>query len=432
MEAIQTYGPLFTSVFGPDYNYVSFDPRGVGFTGPKLSCATNETTRDAYIDRRLKDTAPRPEQWAQSLALGARCTELNKDKPTKYAGTSAVVEDIMHYTDLVGASKGLAKGDALVNYIGSSYGTLLGQTLAARYPQRLGRIILDGNIYGVTHYQGSDPAAIDDLDHEFKFFFSLCHEAGEEVCPLAANSTSAGDVETRYRALLLKLEAEPVPIQGSYDIVTRSDFEALAFVQLYNPLKTSPPGFFVIATVAAELEQGITTSFTKFDEPVLGPAATESFLLITSLDVAGRYNIKNYSDFEVAVTKLQEESFYGWRYYAHRNTIIVNQVNIIPPKSQIFGAFERTNTSNPILFVGNTADHVTPLSSAFKMSEFFEKSVVLTVDAPGHTFFAVNSTCAVGHIRAYLATGVVPEVGTICPSDSKPADYFTLPATPTV
>ncbi len=37
-----------------------------------------------------------------------------------------------------------AVGDAQLNYLGKSYGTFLGSTYAGLFPQRVGRVVLDG------------------------------------------------------------------------------------------------------------------------------------------------------------------------------------------------------------------------------------------------------------------------------------------------
>jgi pimeloyl-ACP methyl ester carboxylesterase len=405
----------------------------VNNTGPRLSCAPTTKARDEYMLTRLTPSAPLEEHWAQSLALGQFCTTLNENGSAKYAGTSAVVQDMMHFTELSAEAKGQKKEDALINYFGTSYGTLLGQTLAAMYPQRLGRIILDANVYGVDYYAGFVPSALDDTDHSFGFFFSFCYEAGEKLCPLAANATSAGDVETRYRALLQELENAPVVKQGSTGpgFVTRGDLESYAFNAMYSPKQ----GFLSLAAVVVELEKGNSTIFELLTAtPQFDNAGIESLLLITSIDTAGRYVLKNYTDFLGAVTELQQNSFYAWKTYAVSNTVAVNAMEIIPPKSQLFPGFQQTNTSNPILFVATTGDPITPLSSAFKMSAYFEGSRVLTQDTPGHSFLGMATKCTVGHVQAYLANGTMPEVGTICETDVKTKEIatqlFTLPEAP--
>jgi pimeloyl-ACP methyl ester carboxylesterase len=323
---------------------------------------------------------------------------------------------MMHFTELSAEARGQKKEDAFINYLGISYGTLLGQTLAAMYPQRLGRIILDANVYGVGHYNGFDASALDDTDHSFNFFFSFCHEAGEELCPLAANATSAGDVETRYRALLQQLEDAPVIKKNttSPGFVTRGNLEAWAFSVMYTP----NPSYLYLATVVAQLEKGDSTAFDLLTAvPQISEAEQESLLLITAIDTAGRYVLKNYTDFLGAITLLQQNSFYGWRYYAVANTVLVNEMNILPPKSQLFPGFQRTNTSNPILFVGTTGDPITPISSAFKMSNYFEGSRVLTQDTPGHSSLGLPQICTLGYIKAYLENGTMPEEGTLCKTD---------------
>jgi pimeloyl-ACP methyl ester carboxylesterase len=72
---------------------------------------------------------------------------------------------MVHFTELQAAARGKDPKSVKINYYGVSYGTLLGQTLVALYPDRIQRILLDGNVYGVAHYQGWEPSGIDDFAH---------------------------------------------------------------------------------------------------------------------------------------------------------------------------------------------------------------------------------------------------------------------------
>jgi hypothetical protein len=54
------------------------------------------------------------------------------------------------------------------------------------------------------------------------------------------------------------------------------------------------------------------------------------------------------------------------------------------------------------------------------MSTFFEGSVVVTQNGPGHSHLAVKSACTKGHIIAYLESGKLPTDGTVCEPDWQP------------
>ena len=82
-----------------------------------------------------------------------------------------------------------------------------------------------------------------------------------------------------------------------------------------------------------------------------------------------------------------------------------------------------SSDGSPILFIGNTADPVTPLRNAIQNSGDHEGSRVLTQDSPGHCSGPVNpSACTFKVIREYFRNGTLPEKGKICTVDRGPWD----------
>lgn len=80
----------------------------------------------------------------------------------------------------------------------------------------------------------------------------------------------------------------------------------------------------------------------------------------------------------------------------------------------------QANTSHPLLFVGNTADPVTPGLYAREMAKGFEGAVALMQNSGGHTSEAAFSYCTTGFLRQYFQTGELPPVNTTCAADVIP------------
>lgn len=99
-----------------------------------------------------------------------------------------------------------ALGDAKLTYVGASYGTFLGATYAGLFPDRAGRLVLDGAM------DPSLPARRMNLDQTAGFetaFQSFARDCVQQPdCPLGKRADQVGN---RLKAFFGKLDAHPIP-----------------------------------------------------------------------------------------------------------------------------------------------------------------------------------------------------------------------------
>ena len=115
------------------YDMIGFSPRGVG-ASTQLACGSNEVLR--AVDGTPEGHTP---AMIQDMIYNARikAQACQKNPITPFINTDATARDM----DLI---RGLL-GDEKLNYLGYSYGTWLGGWYAALFPDRVGRMVLDGN-----------------------------------------------------------------------------------------------------------------------------------------------------------------------------------------------------------------------------------------------------------------------------------------------
>ncbi|MET0840199.1 MAG: alpha/beta hydrolase [Marmoricola sp.] len=133
MPSLSDYVP---GSVGSTYDWIGFDPRGVGASSPSLHC-----TRRYF-------TWNRPHYVPRKVALARFWLNRNRAYSAACANTAAKRALLPHLTtldtvrdmDLIRE----ALGEEKISYYGFSYGTYLGQVYATRYPSRVGRFVLDG------------------------------------------------------------------------------------------------------------------------------------------------------------------------------------------------------------------------------------------------------------------------------------------------
>ena len=121
---------------GAAYDWIGFDPRGVGVSIPALSCDKD------YLNGPRPDYVP----WNQSIETTWLGRTENYAKACGQAGGALL--DHMTTADSVNDMESIrrALGIEQINIYGFSYGTYLGQVYGTLHPKQVRRMVLDANV----------------------------------------------------------------------------------------------------------------------------------------------------------------------------------------------------------------------------------------------------------------------------------------------
>ncbi|GAW18706.1 hypothetical protein ANO14919_081870 [Xylariales sp. No.14919] len=421
------YQALLGPIFGEQYNFVSFDPRGVNNSGLVLDCFSGNVEARLAFNRVYStgvtnvSSTSLEEQYYSSSIYGEWCNDAVESEPYGYyVTTPAVAHDLLTFIEAEAEVAGQSPSDAKLWSYGVSYGTVIGTTFASMFPDRIGRMILDGILNADQYYDNGWKDSVDQTDEAMETFSSFCHSAGPEKCsfwgPTPANITA------RIDGIIYQLQNHPVPLSGVRDrdlptLVTYSDLKTLFVNTIYTPLASFPG----MADILYQLENGDASALAGMFEK-LG-SEPDAGRVIRCADSYRRNKVATIEEFKSFVEYTVSKSKYIgdiWPIYAE--TLACRSFKPQLPDSIVAQdpiGLDRP-TSFPILFTSNTIDPITPLASARKMSSRFPGSVVLLQEAVGHTVADQGgSNCYFGHVQAYLQ-GIIPPSNTTCPQQYIP------------
>ena len=122
---------------GASYDWIGFDPRGVGSSSPSLSCNANYFHGDRPPYR--PTTKAIHQRWVdRSKAYARQCAQSPDAALFAHVKTTDTVKDM--------ESLRKALGQQQINFYGFSYGTYLGQVYATQHPDRVRRFVWDGTV----------------------------------------------------------------------------------------------------------------------------------------------------------------------------------------------------------------------------------------------------------------------------------------------
>jgi pimeloyl-ACP methyl ester carboxylesterase len=141
-------------------------------------------------------------------------------------------------------------------YWGFSYGTLLGATFASMFPDKVGRIVLDGVAHADHYVNPTWERSLVDADAIWDKFFVYCADKGD-VCSFYRAGDGPEDIRQRFRETLALLEEHPAILLLEHTnlpgLLTASDVKkAIFFSGLYAP----SVGFPIIALLLDHIVSG--------------------------------------------------------------------------------------------------------------------------------------------------------------------------------
>jgi pimeloyl-ACP methyl ester carboxylesterase len=162
-----------------NFDIVGFDPRGVNRSSAVL-CHTETEQLDAFI----YDIIP------GEIGSDAWITAAENANGAYAQQCLANTGELLGFVDTVSAARDLdllraVLGDKKLNYLGFSYGTLLGATYAELYPQNTGRLVLDGALDPTSTSFDVSLTQAEGFESALRAFLADCASADD--CPFTGS-----------------------------------------------------------------------------------------------------------------------------------------------------------------------------------------------------------------------------------------------------
>jgi len=379
------------------FDIVGFDPRGVNHSS-KVSCYTYPAELDAY----LFGISPNPvgsdawiaDQRASNKAFGQACL--------------AHTGELLGYVDTVSAARDLdmlraVLGDKKLNYLGYSYGTLLGATYADLYPKKTGRLVLDGAVDPATTEFDVTSVQAQGFESALRAYLKDC--LGRDGCPFR------GTVEQSMASvgsLLRGLDTDPITASDGRKLGGGAMFNAI-ILPLYNAenWKLLDDLFTDVKAGSADYAMQLADAYYgRRGDGTYSDNSTEAFIAVNCLDYTSDSDVGAMRAKAAELAKLAPvfgpEMAYGgigcadWPY----------------PPTRTRGPITAEGSA-PILVVGTTNDPATPYRWAKSLAGELANGHLLTYTGEGHTAYN-KSSCVNKIVDAFLVDGAVPSGSPRC------------------
>jgi pimeloyl-ACP methyl ester carboxylesterase len=403
VDFLRSAADIFAGV-NDRFDVVSWDPRGTAGSEP-VDCLT-----DAGRDARWPITPAFPtfaqfgvvDFLADQLIAGCLAADTKDNLPT------FTTENAARDLDRLRA----AVGDKGLTYLGFSYGTYLGATYAALFPDRSRALVLDGAL-NPTQYTTQPLENLREqsvgFDVALNRFFQWCDTS--PICGFEGGRAA-------FDKLIADAGVRPLPAIASGDPrpVLQQDVQNGAVLPMYArqlwPLLADALTLAQKGGDGSLLQVISDAARGRGDDGSYGHGA-DAFVQTSCVDLD--YPTTPEAFDAVGQRAAQEAPLFGLaNNWTEAGPGWVCGEWPLEPTARFAGPFTFPTPGAPALVVGTTFDPATPYPGAQALTAQLGTAGLLTMDGDGHTAYGGNSVCIDDAVNAYLKTLTLPPAGTVC------------------
>ncbi|MGW1557710.1 alpha/beta hydrolase [Streptomyces sp. NPDC002144] len=383
------------------YDMVAVDPRGVARSEP-VECLSGRRM-DAFTQT---DTTPDDTKETGELV----------DAYKKFAeGCGAHSPDLLRHVSTVEAARDMdilraVLGDRRLTYVGASYGTFLGATYAGLFPERVGRLVLDGAMDPSLSARRMNLDQTAGFETAFQSFAKDC--VRQPDCPLGTRGTTPAQVGENLSAFFRKLDAHPIP---TGDADGRKLGEALATTGVIAAMYDEGSWGQLREALTSAMKENdgaglLVLSDSYYERGADGRYSNLMFAnaAVNCLDLPAAFSSPDQVEKALPAFEKASRVFGEGLAWASLNCAYWPvRATGEPHRIEAKGAA-------PIVVVGTTRDPATPYRWAQSLSRQLSSARLLTYVGDGHTAYGRGSDCIDSAIDTYLLDGTPPTQGKRC------------------
>jgi pimeloyl-ACP methyl ester carboxylesterase len=428
-DLVNRWDTVFSAAIRAKFNLVTWDPRGIEYSDPVNCFPSYAASQDFYNDDPVfpYPAAGNAAYFALNAQLGQDC-EQRAARLLPHVSTTDTARDLHLIREDIGARR--------LNYLGYSYGTVIGATYANLFPANVRSMVLDGTVdfrgnadgdtAGIARKEPIDVRnGVDQAGEEvFQRFLTLCARAGTSKCAFAAGGNLPGKWNTLLaRARAGQLSFQYLMIYAYYDLeAPLTDWPALA-TQLQDYYASTSNGRSLTAAQEHGLaRQASRAAAVNIDGPAAAalPAPAAATTSYTGNGSDAYYAIQCADSIvpssDAAYTSAASAA--GATYPGFGQLITYDAMPCATWPAMHTDAYDGpwNKSRTPILVINAVNDPITPIWGARAAVRELKNARLLRVSGEGHTSMYVEpSTCRDHAELAYLDTGKLPAAGTTCP-----------------